>query len=412
MIKKNILIICFLIIFFVWIVFIPDPLQQKYKLHFELFLILFLALSVQRHKFNASKYFFAKTDLILWFYILSISMNIWFAEDKKLALAFYNYSAAAIIAVYFFIKNEVRQTIVKKAMYILVFLGLCISIYGFVEIFTKSNILYEHFISNYFYKRFIGKRMMSTLVHPNILGAYLLVCIPLAGYFYSKTVVPKLKAIYFFSFLTIIAALILTYSRGAWIAAILMCTVYFLFKRKFRYIFILWALAFAFCYAITLFEVKDEVLRRFGFDYFWNYFVYGHRTIQYFVTINMLKQHPFVGIGLNHYRMLFNQYANRRLSYEVMIPDSIYLMHLAETGLLGFIGLMLFLGSIIKKGIAYYKSLLGDDKDIFLAIFLGFLGLIFDMASFDGFLWLTPFYLFWFFAAVIVGAIQQDHNFR
>jgi O-antigen ligase len=102
--------------------------------------------------------------------------------------------------------------------------------------------------------------------------------------------------------------------------------------------------------------------------------------------------------------MLFNQYSGGiKLPYEIMIPDSIYLMHLAETGLIGFTGLILFLINIFKKAVSFYKRMEGDNKDMSFALILGFTGLLINLASFDGFLWRTPFYLFWMLAGAIAG---------
>jgi O-antigen ligase len=80
-----------------------------------------------------------------------------------------------------------------------------------------------------------------------------------------------------------------------------------------------------------------------------------------------------------------------------MIPESIYLMHLAETGILGFLGLVILLTQVLRR--AWLNCHL--QGEISFIMMMSFLGLLFNLASFDGFLWKTPFYLFWIFLALI-----------
>ena len=125
----------------------------------------------------------------------------------------------------------------------------------------------------------------------------------------------------------------------------------------------------------------------------------------------MLKAHPFFGIGLFQYRFLFNQYSSVRLPYVVMIPESSYLMHLAETGIIGFSAFILLLVTLLKRGFAYLKrEVSSEKKNIFLFIFLGFIGLLFNMGTYDAFLWHTPFYLFWVFFGILSSFIGKGHN--
>ncbi|MCU0666411.1 MAG: O-antigen ligase family protein [Candidatus Omnitrophica bacterium] len=405
---KNIsyrLIIVFLLAFIAWLTFIPQPLQSKYSLQVKYALFIFLLLSIYRHKFNVKEYFFNKSDLFFWIYLALISVNIWFAEDKTLAWNFYRDLSLSAIPIYFLYKNEINNKNIRQLLYGLCLCGLVISLFGHIEMLLKKNFIYEYFVDNFFYQRFIKEgRMMSTLIHPNILGSYLVACVPIAYYFYRKAQSLRMRALNLSLFLLVLSALFLTYSRGTYLAFLLMLSIWAFLKKKHGWILLIWGGFIIFSIISTSAFADASLGKRFGIEHLFNYLRYSHRTMQYSITANMLKAHPFVGIGLNHYRMLFNQYSGKiRLSHEVMIPDSIYLMHLAETGLIGFTGLVLFLIHIVKKAAGSYKKMAGDNKDMFFALILGFTGLLINMATFDGFLWWTPFYLFWALAGATAG---------
>lgn len=399
------LIIAFLLLFIAWLAFVPQPLQYGYSLQLKYALVMFLALSICRHKFNAQKYFFSKDDSFFWLYLLLISANIWSATDITIARAFYKDLSITAILIYFLFKNEINEKNMRQLFYGLCLCGAAISLFGHLEMLLQKNFLYEYFVDNFFYPRFIkGGRMMSTLMHPNILGSYLVACVPAAYYFYKKAHSLRIRALNLSIFLLILSAIFLSYSRGTWLAFLLILSIWAFLKKKFSWLFFIWSAFILFLIISSSTFAAAGLGKRFGMEPLFSYLRYAHRTTQYFITANMLKAHPFVGIGLNHYRMLFNQYSGGiKLPYEIMIPDSIYLMHLAETGLIGLAGLLLFLFNLLGKARRAYKKLQGSEKEVFFALIMGFTGLLFNLASFDGFLWRTPLYLFWVFSGVIMG---------
>ncbi len=297
----------------------------------------------------------------------------------------------------------------KRIFYVLFICAGIVSFFGLLEMFFSTNVLYKYFLQNPFYGRFIGKRMMSALVHPNILGAYLLPCIPLASYFYRYAETYKRRLFNLTVLCFIAAGVFLSFSRGTWIACLIMFSFWLWQKGKTKRIIYIWLGFLTWSALASLSLFGQGFARRFGIVRLFYYLRFSHRAKNYHVTWEMLKEHPFVGIGLDCYRKFFGQYSNLRFSEEVKVPDSIYLMHLAETGLLGFLGLFLLLGYVLGRAWKIYKRLETKEREFIFAVLLGFIGLIVNMASFDGFLWKTPFYLFWIFLAVLsaMGEIKQ-----
>lgn len=375
---------------------------------FRCALALFLLLSLGRHAFDVRRYFFEKTDFIFWIYLASISISVWCAPDRKEAFNFFADFSFAAIGIYFFMKNEMDASLLKKTLSVLVISATAVSLFGFWEMLTRSNVIYAHYLQTYYYGRFIGGRMMSTLVHPNILGAYMLACIPAAYYLYRRAARGVFRVLYIICFLLIAAALFLAYSRGTLIAAFGMLTVWLFLKGKGRYALLMWGAFFLFSFAVRLSCPPHHALQRFWVGNAWEEISRGHRTKLYFVTFKMCKQHPFVGIGLHHYRKLFEKFSPDHFPYELRIPESIYLMHLGETGIIGFAGFAFLLWQIFKKSAVGYKWLAQDRKGLFFAVIMGLVGLLLNLASFDGFMWRTPLYLFWLFGGIIAGISRQE----
>jgi len=399
----------FLVLFIAWISFFPEPIQNQYKIWVIYFLGVILILSLAREQFGFKKYFFRPAAAFFFLYLLLLSLNIWFSKDHQASLNFYIDFVLRASLVFFVFKNETKLDGLKRIFYVLFICAGIVSFFGLLEMFFSTNVLYKYFLQNPFYSRFIGKRIMSTLVHPNILGAYLLVCIPLASYFYWHAQTYKRRLLNLTVLCFIAAGALLSFSRGTWIAGILMFSFWLWQKGKFKRILYIWLGFLTWSALASLSLFGQGFARRFGIVRLFYYLRFSHRAKNYHVTWEMLKEHPFVGIGLDCYRKFFGQYSNLRFSEEVKVPDSIYLMHLAETGLLGFLGLLLLLGYVLGRAWKIYKRLETKEREFIFAVLLGFIGLIVNMASFDGFLWKTPFYLFWIFLAVLsaMGEIKQ-----
>jgi O-antigen ligase len=364
-----------------------------------------------RYKFNLWQYFFRRSDLFFWLYLLAISFNLLCAKDKRIALSLYKDLTMGAIFIYFLIKNEIDFYTSKKIFYVLCFCAGLVSFFGITEMLTRSNWIYKYYAKTPFYFRFIGYRMMSTLVHPNVLGSYLIVCVPLAYYFFKNRYILKIEFLNLATpiFMLTVFALALTFSRGTWIASLLMFSVWLWIKNKKKWILFIWLMLIFFCCFVQL-AAKYGYLKgeRFGIISLLRYISDSHRIRNYFTTFKILKQHPWVGIGLNHYRLLFNQYSSSSIEYELRVPESMYLEHLAETGIIGFLGLVILLTHTVRKAWLGYRKLADENKEMLLVIIMSFMGLLFNLAFYDGFLWNTPFYLFWILLAVLNSFDKQN----
>ena len=408
---RNTIETAFLTIFLAWVSFIPGTLQHRFLTVVRHTLLFSLGISLLRHKFRLKEYFFRKEDIFIWVYFAFISVGLINAVDKSMSVTLYMDIVIWGGLIYFLVKNSINEKNCKIILRFLVVFSSIVALIGIMEMLFGKNITYL-FIDNPYYEKFIReKRIMSTLLNPAILGTYLLVCAPLACYFYSIEKSMLKKRVYLTMCTIIIVALILTFSRGAIFGGLIVISSYLWIKNKKKWIFIVLAACILSSLLVLLLPYYSRLKYAFGMTYLIRYLIHSHRTLHYFVAFDMLKAHPFFGIGLLQYRFLFNQYSSVRLPYVVMIPESSYLMHLAETGIIGFSAFILLLVALLKRGFAYLKGEVSSEKKkLFLFIFLGFIGLLFNMGTYDAFLWHTPFYLFWVFFGILSSFIGKRHD--
>ena len=75
------------------------------------------------------------------------------------------------------------------------------------------------------------------------------------------------------------------------------------------------------------------------------------RPVMFSVAWNVIKDHPFVGVGLNNYTLVAPDYDHTRVAISISFPHpvhNIYLLHAAEIGIPGAICFIWFLVSTIR----------------------------------------------------------------
>jgi len=398
-----------LIVFFLaWLSFIPQTLQARYLPIVEFYILGLLFISLCKHRFNLRDYFFKKNDIFIWIYFFLMSVGLINATNRNQALGYYVYLVVMGGGIYFLFRNFINSDNIIILSKALVIFACMVGAIGLLEMVTSKNI-FHGIIHEYYYKKFIlEKRIMSTLENPAILGHYLLTCAPFSYYFYKIEKDRFKKRLYLIYSVIVALALIMTFSRAAIIGGIVILCAYLWMQRKRKVILMIFGALISASFLVLLLPKDCYVIRyRFGIIYILDYIFNSHRTIHYLVSLNMFKEHPFFGIGLLQYRESFSQYASVSLPFIIRVPESSYLMHIAETGIFGFSGFIFMLVWLFNKGRMLIK---GGSSSIFLFVFLSFIGFIFNMGTYDALLWHTPFYLFWILAGTISALKDQVCN--
>ncbi len=408
--------LCFIILFS-WISFFPQAIICQYKVYTRIFLFGFLVILLANKKYV--KHLFSIQDWPLWVFLICLAAGMVFATDKYLAKETYLYLVITFPPLFYI--GKALCSFDKNRNIIIGVICICsclVAFIGLLELFFGKNILYENFIANPYYERYIrfNPRPMSTQFNPVVLGSYLLGCLPFSFYlFRNKSLRLRLLGI---SLSTLsIFVIVLTFSRGVFLGLIALL-LFYLWKRHKRRI----AALILFCFFLFMLICscqKDAGLNRFGFhgmikggyaSIFSEYRI--NRVVMTFRTFN---DYPLFGIGFNHFRLRFHEYCDKedvnKIPYEFMIPDNMYLTFLAETGIVGTTGFFLFLFLLFKRGLKQLNTLKDENKKQMLLIAMSALvGLLVNMGAYELFYWHHPYMLFCLVCGFIQGSVRLNHK--
>ena len=246
---------------------------------------------------------------------------------------------ACFAFVYLFARDTTPQQ--RNVIYRVLFIsGFIVCAYGIAQFFG-----YDLFVWGTTY----GGRVFSSFGNPNFFAGYLVVLIPftMGMCFYSKTVGSKVLWIILCSALML--NLVLTKTRGAWVAGIFAVATFVLLTghyRKKEVLFVILAVV-----AVTIFSAGNRI-----FDYLIQKFnpaapAVVERIFKYQTAWQMISQHPVLGIGAGNMKVNFALYQSavrEKAKFEVRGTSESnvhneYLQIWAETGTIGLVGfLMIF----------------------------------------------------------------------
>jgi len=231
----------------------------------------------------------------------------------------------------------------------------------------------------------------------------LLGCLPF-NFTLFKQNKPYLRLLGSFGIVLNIAVIILVFSRGVLLGLIAAITFYLFMQKKFRSIVIFFIIVVLFVllcshlpYPFDKFG-KDQMIMK-------NRGVFSdYRFTRGVMVWRIMKEHPLVGLGFQHFRIRFYEYApsHDEVLYEFMIPDNMYLTFLAETGIMGTLGFFILIFSLLKKALFHLKEIEdGDRRQRLLMPMVAWIGLLVNMAAYELFYWPNTYILFCLLCALV-----------
>lgn len=179
----------------------------------------------------------------------------------------------------------------------------------------------------------VRTRVFSIIGSPNILGSYLVLVLPVATSLFQTAVSRRQRYLLGAAILALLACLILTFSRGAWLAFLAAAIIYGLLQDKRVLVLILAG-------AILLPVVSPSVAGRLQYALSSSYLessAQAGRVARWDLALDRAVKHPVVGVGLGHFG---GATAARYRMPGTFYADNYYLKLAAETG---FVGLGVFL---------------------------------------------------------------------
>lgn len=217
-------------------------------------------------------------------------------------------------------------------------------------------------------------RAYGSFGSPNSLGIYLAVLFVLGLVLYLKTESSRIKISISIGQLFILSGLLVSFSRGAWLAAVagILCLLVLIFfkQRQWLYSFgkqIGFALA-VFVFWLAIFY--PVFTARFNFNNRLEAKSISERKGQYSEALSFIKSSPVFGFGPGAYTYALYEKYPKLKSWEYQPIHNIYLLALVEIGLVGFIFLFLLCKPlfwyVVKNNIVYVPVLVAV---IFTGIF-------------------------------------------
>lgn len=311
------------------------------------------------------------------------------------------------IAAYFLIVNLIKTKQLQKDTLVLSLISFAIcSLYGIYQNFfaaPDTTWTDEEMFSD------IATRVVSTFENPNVFGEYLIMLIPVALAFIIayKSFAKRFACV--FVFVVSFAALIYTWSRGAWLGCIGAMAIFLVIITKY-------ALG---TYTVGILSVPllipflpSSVLDRFTSIGNMTDSSTSYRVFIWEATANMIKDHfvAGIGIGTEAYQTVYSEYA---LAGIERAPHShnLYLQILTEIGILGFSVFLITLFLFFAKVFTFLKNNDNlESKLIVGAITCGLIAIL--IQGLTDYVWYNyrVFAFFWMMLALASAIINTDKS--
>ncbi|MDD5732029.1 MAG: O-antigen ligase family protein [Patescibacteria group bacterium] len=340
-----------------------------------------------------------KLPLPLALYILFLLaglISICFAREKArglIVLAFWLFTILVPLATIISVNTKRR---LKITLYFFLISAFVFSLFGFLQFGGDMLGLPASLtgLSARYTKEVLGfPRIQSTFIEPLYFANYLLIPLALSFFFILKRIDPK-KNIYFaILFLVFLATLILTISKGAILALVIMACGVMVFqirsvfsKKNIPYVFfIVLFILLAGWGTYSSLSSKPDIEKYYtkAYDIVTGASI-SERQEAYANAWEAFSQSPVTGIGVGNFGPYFSGYPAFAPDFGWPIANNQYLEILSETGVIGFLFFLIFLVSIFYYSVkAYWNTNDVFLKTVLLALNFAFLGVLIQYMTFS-----------------------------
>ena len=278
------------------------------------------------------------------------------------------------------------KRIIKNGIFIFLFSAVLVTLSGLSQLFFADEFLRHKSMT----VMDNGMRAItSSFVHYNSFGGYLVVVLSLMIALLLADNCYGLKAVSLLVFsMFSTAAIMLTFSRGSWMALVVSFIFMFILARKNFIRLIPVFLVIIGMLSFPVFKERLCLIFKSGGD--------TDRFRYWSAAFKMINEHPFFGKGVGTFMANFSKYLpTTNISY----AHNCYFQIWAETGIFALISFMIFIVSLIYLGI---RKFLASRDFLLLGLLSGAAGFLVH-SFFDTNLYsLQLAYLFWVWAGLIV----------
>ena len=314
---------------------------------------------------------------------------------------------------YFLTVNLMRTALwLKRCVLALVSSGTVVAIWGILQYFFAS-VSVDAWVDHEYFSN-ISRRAVSFFENPNVLASYLILILPFVLLMLIYTKRGNEKTLCFVSFCSVIACIVLTWSRGAWLAAIACLLAFGLMysTKTLRSIFLL-GLTIPF-WSIIL---PESIIKRFLSIGNLADSSTAYRYYTWKGSFEIIKKYFMEGIGYgtSAYQAVYPQFAYAGIE-AAEHSHSLFLQILIGLGIGGLLSFFCILFFASQMNFEYLKQSQNQRSKIFvIAAMCSILGAL-VMGLFD-FVWYNYriFFLFWVMlglacACIRVGRAEENRH--
>lgn len=202
-------------------------------------------------------------------------------------------------------------------------------------------------------------RIFGPYRHLNSLGTYFVITIPFSFFLVSTANKLTYKIILCFVVFAQMTALILTFSRGNWVA--LGFSLFLLTLLSYKLKGVLYFLLFVFVSFIlsSLFIAPAEIYKRFFSTFDLQEGAILSRKDHMYTAILLMKKYPITGVGLGNFQLAAKKHFNKDLTE---IAHNVFLHYGSEAGVFSIVILFIIITKYFKDIFFIYKNLKVERK--------------------------------------------------
>lgn len=282
-----------------------------------------------------------------------------------------------------------------------------VAAYAMTEYLTGINLIYALFKGTVLEPApwVLGKIGVGPVGNPLVLATFLVSLAFLPLYGWRTSTGSSAKVFWLACFAVTIGGLLVTFSRGPWLALVLGLLVYLSQARTkglvplgvvtvmtLAVLVPLLAARYFWVVKMTALSMRDPSV--------------GHRVIMASSLLQLFCERPVVGVGYTNFIAVYSLY---RAADPVILPvaDNQYLSLLAETGVVGTVPFLLLVAVLVVGSVrAYRRAQTVHHKEAALCILCGLLAFLAVSATFDTLYQFPSHLAFCALAALAVGVMQ------
>lgn len=319
---------------------------------------------------NIPPYKIPNLPVIALFLIISLA-SIFYSLDRLVSLREW-VRIASFFTIYLLVFDFIRSGKIKLKFIQKTLLASAIipSIFGFWQIFTETGFKDEAGFT----------RIYGSFAHPNAFSYFLVIILTLLIYFFIIAESRKAKRWYLSSILLGITLLVFTYSRGAWLAFLIILLLFGLLKYR-KLLFK--SLIIVVLSTLLLWGIDNFFQKNYNFSPLLN-FAPSRRLIETFSLqpytssfwrielwqemIDVFWKRPILGHGLGSFE---EEALKQRGFYAGSLEAHNDFLHLSvELGIIGLVSYILLILIVLKNIIKIYRKTEDKNFKIFILSFL------------------------------------------